>query len=196
MPSLLVRCVFFISSYFPLTLIFFVMLLNNKGIGGLIAAICVLAVGVGSIIFLYMTIESKRHKKTGFHRKAVEVRGRDGDVMSYIASYIVPFVTFSLDGWQSIFALVVFLLVLAILYVNSNMMYINPMLSLVGYHLYEVVLEQDETPHYLVARSHPKRDRTLFLVKMSEGVFLEKSVAHYDGNPREDSSSNSTPYSA
>ena len=186
MPNLFLRCMFFISSYFPLTLIFSIMLWD-KGTGGKITAIVVLAIGILSVIYLLMNIESKRRRISGFHRKATDIQVRDGDVMSYIASYVIPFITFEFTDWKLTIALVIFLLVLALLYINSGMIYINPMLNLAGYHLYEVTLEPDSISYYLIARSRLKRGAQLYLIPMSDGVFLEKSRTRHGRNTRETS---------
>ncbi len=98
----------------------------------------------------------------------------DADVMGYIASYLIPFVTFPLDSWQQIAALLVFIGVLLIVYVNSNMIYINPMLNLIGYHLYEVKLEHSALSHYYIARKGVRCNETIRFVRLSDDIFLEK----------------------
>ena len=96
--------------------------------------------------------------------------------MSYIASYLLPFVTFPLDKPEQIAALLVFIGVLLILYINSNMIYINPMFNLVGYHLYEITIQSDQMSHYLIARQGIKPDKMLYFVEIGDNVYLEKKV--------------------
>jgi len=165
----------------------FSIMLWDKGMRGKIVALTILTVGILSVFYLLMNIESKRRRISGFHRKATDIQARDGDVMSYIASYVIPFITFEFTDWKLTIALVIFLFVLALLYINSGMIYINPMLNLAGYHLYEVTLEPDNVSYYLIARSRLKRGTQLYLVPMSDGVFLEKSRARHGRNTRETS---------
>lgn len=170
MPRLPVRFLLFISSYFPLTLIFSFVLSENH----LDWAIRVLLFGFASLIglALYIGIFAKRGK-TIFHEKVTGVQRRDGDIMSYFASYLIPFITFTLDGWRQIATIIVVVLVLLVLYVTSNMIYINPVLSFAGYHLYEVNLENSEQSHFLITRRRVIRGRMIAVVRIGEAAFLE-----------------------
>jgi len=170
MPRLPVRCLLFISSYFPLTLIFsFILSENHPG-----WAIGVLLFGFASLIglALYFGVFATRGK-TIFHEKVTGVQRRDGDIMSYFASYLIPFITFTLDGWRQIATISVVVLVLLVLYVTSNMIYINPVLNLAGYHLYEVTLENSDLSHYLITRRRVVRGKTIAVVRIGEAAFLE-----------------------
>lgn len=94
--------------------------------------------------------------------------------MGYYSSYIIPFITLSLDGWAQIASIIVSILVLAVLYISSNMIYINPVLSFVGYHLYEVSLENSDTTYYLITKGKVIRGKTIRVVRIGEDAFLEK----------------------
>ena len=169
MPRLFVRCMLFFSSYFPLLLIFSILLWRTQ----LYWAVGLLTLGMVSLLitFLYM---SRRKRKGGVSQaKITGVEKRDENVVSYIASYLIPFVTFPLDKPEQIAALLVFIGVLLILYVNSNMIYINPMFNLVGYHLYEITIQSDQMSHYLIARRGIKPDQMLYFVEISDNVYLE-----------------------
>jgi len=168
-PSLFVRCLLFISSYFPLALIFCFVLFDKQRSWALVA----LLVGLTGLIGLALYFGVFARRKPVFHEKVTGFQRRDGDIMSYIASYLIPFVTFSLVGWQQIATLGVFILVLSVLYVTSNMIYINPVLSFIGYHLYEVTLENSELSHYLITRHKVVRGRTICVVRIGEEAFLE-----------------------
>lgn len=176
MPSLPVRLLLFVSSYFPLTVILGIFLLDPRHpwvVAGHIEALVVLCVGLTGLVvlFLYFTIIAPG--KTSSHKKIIDVQRHDSDVMGYIASYIIPFVAFPLGDWQQIAALIVFLLLLLVIYVSSNMIYINPMLTILGYHLYEVKVENSEASHYLVTRQHVIRGKIVRVVKIGDDAWLE-----------------------
>ncbi len=138
MPSLFVRCLLFVSSYFPLTAIFGILLWEKH------------------VLFAIIT-ELDRH---------------DGDVLSYVASYLVPFVSLDLTGTQ-LWAVIVFLAVLLIIYVNSNMIYINPMLNILGYHLYEVKIAKNETSFYLLTRQRVGLRSVVRVARIGDSTFLQ-----------------------
>ncbi len=172
MPSLFVRCMLFVSSYFPLALIFSIFLFEKQRLW---AVITLLAGSSGLVIMLlYFLLIAPR--RAVFYEKVVELQKRDGDVMSYIASYLIPFVTFPFSSWEQKAAIIVFMVVLLVVYVNSNMIYINPMLNLIGYHLYEVTLEHSELSHYLIVRDRIVRGERLHLVKIGESIFLGRKA--------------------
>ena len=179
MPRLPVRLLLFVSSYFPLTIILCIFLLDPQrpwDIGGHVAAVVILGVGIAGLIILWLYIKRIAPGKVAFHEKITDFQRHDSDVMSYIASYIVPFVTFPLQEWQQISALIIFLLILLAIYVSSNMIYINPMLTIFGYHLYEVKIESSEASHYLVSNKHVVRGKLIRVVKIGDEAFLETEL--------------------
>src|SRR5947209_6326999 len=138
MASKLTRGILFFSSYFPLVLIFCILQLGKWPLW---AVALLFGIGIVSLLgtrFYFWLMRSRAYVE---QKKVINFTKRDSEVMSYIASYLIPFVTFPLDTAQQFWALGVFIVVLLIIYVHSNMIYINPMLNVAGYHLYEVEIE-------------------------------------------------------
>jgi hypothetical protein len=170
MGSLPIRILLFLSSYFPLFAIFFVQLLNDC----LPLALFFLGLGslgiVGTIIYLAVlnTIEPEP-------LKVAEVRKRGAEAMGYVVGYLIPFLDVPLDGLEQWIALGVFLFVLGVLYVTSNMVYLNPMLNLAGYHLYEVKFTNGTTRFLITRRSRRMLPgENLKVVEVGEDVVVEK----------------------
>ncbi len=168
MPSLFVRCLLFISSYFPLTVIFSILLWEKH----VLWAGIILLIGISGMIllFLYFIFIAPRRAKS--HETITELDRHDGDVLSYVASYLVPFVSLDLTGAQ-LWAVIVFLAVLLIIYVNSNMIYINPMLNILGYHLYEVKIAKNETSFYLLTRQRVGLHSVVHVARIGDTTFLQ-----------------------
>jgi len=93
--------------------------------------------------------------------------------MAYIVTYIIPFLVIPFHGWKEGIALTIFFVVLGILYVNSNMIHINPMLNLCGYHLYEIT-DEDGGVHSLLARRSIRHRETINAAKLGDEILLEK----------------------
>lgn len=172
MPTLAVRSMLFISSYFPLALIFFVLFLKEQPVG----AIAALALGSLGLIVLILFFLRFAPRLGAFQQKVTGMQRRDGDVMSYIASYLIPFVALPFGGWQQGVALLLFFIVLGIVYVNSNMIHVNPMLNLMGYHLYDITVENSAVPHALITHHRVALGETLHLIDIGDGIFLEKKA--------------------
>jgi hypothetical protein len=83
--------------------------------------------------------------------EVVQVRRRDGEAMSYIVTYLLPFLAVPFGNFEQAVSMGIFFLVLAVLYVNSDMIHINPMLNLLGFHIYEIELKNGEI-HSIITR--------------------------------------------
>ena len=172
MPSVLLRYLLFLSSYFPLALIFFFLFIEQQPIW----AITVLAIGLLSLIIMLVFFFQLAPRLSPIQEKVTSVQGRDDAAMGYIASYIIPFVAIPFGDWQQGVALLIFVGMLSVVYVNSNLIHINPMLNLVGYHLYEITIEHSEIPHSLITRKRVVRGEMLRLIDIGSGIFLEKGT--------------------
>jgi hypothetical protein len=169
MPSIATRLLLFLSSYFPLALIFFVLFIGSHRD----AAIATLSLGVIGLfgMYLYLRMASRL---APIQVKVVALQRLDAEAMSYIVTYVIPFVAIPFGAWQQGVALVIFFVVLGILYVNSNMIHINPMLNLAGYHLFEVSLDDGSTRALITRRRRINRDAVLAVVKLGDDILLDK----------------------
>ncbi len=70
-------------------------------------------------------------------------------------------------------ALGIFFVVIGFLYVNSNMIHINPMLNLQGYHLFEVELT-DGTSHAVLTKKRLRGGTAIQAVTIGEHIYLSK----------------------
>jgi hypothetical protein len=167
-PSVLTRLLLFLSSYFPLSLIFFVILVQEHRR----AAIGILTVSGGGLFWMLLYLR-KAQKLSGIQLKIAGFHRRDAEGMAYIVTYIIPFLVIPFDGWKEGIALSIFFVVLGILYVNSDMIHINPMLNLFGYHLYEITTE-DGGVLSLLARRSIRHKECITVVKLGDDILLEK----------------------
>lgn len=92
--------------------------------------------------------------------------------MSYVVTYLLPFLGAPFVTVEQGIGLAIFFAVLAVLYINSDMIHINPTLNLVGFHIYEVELANGEIQS-LIARRRPRRGQRIAVVETAEGVLLE-----------------------
>jgi hypothetical protein len=170
MPTIYMRMLLFFSSYFPLFLILGILFASKNWI----LTVAIICLGSLTLFELWRYLHDRRRRMQHSFSKILDYSRRDSEAMSYIASYVVPFATFSLDVISQALALAVFVIVLMVLYVNSNMIYINPMLNLVGYHLYEIEIEHSSHSHYYLARKRLARGEIIHYVRISDEVLLEQ----------------------
>jgi hypothetical protein len=145
MPRLPFRVALFFSSYAPLF-----ALLAYKNRTSARTWIILAAVAGVSLVGLVVVMASKRDEK-GPRLEARHSRPKDGDVLAYTATYLVPFFSVDLTHLDGVVVLGGFLLVLGIVYVNSDMLFVNPVLSLAGYHSFWVT-DQDGHEYSVITR--------------------------------------------
>jgi hypothetical protein len=162
----------FVSSYFPLTLIIAILFWTQQPA----LAYGALAIGIVGLTLTYVYFFKIAPGMTPVQERVTERQIRDGDVMGYIASYIIPLVTLPLDGWQQISVLLIFVVVLGIVYINSDMIRINPMFSILGYHLYEITVENGAESFSLITRRRVRRGETIRLIDIGRNIFVEKTT--------------------
>lgn len=146
-PKLLTATLLFISAYSPLFLIlavkdfdFYCSLRFNHPIGISI----LLGISVLSVILLFATIGSI--KRGNMPVKIKVVKNRSVDLINYTIPYIVSFFGFDLSKVEDIISLSIFLLLLLLLTVKSKSVFMNPILLLAGYNLYDLEYEFDGKP--------------------------------------------------
>ena len=103
MPSVLVRTMLFLSSYFPLALIFFFLFIQQQPAW----AIAILAIGVMGLVIMLLYFFYFAQRFAPIQEKITGLHGRDAEPMSYIASYLIPFIALPFSGWQQVTALLI-----------------------------------------------------------------------------------------
>ncbi len=143
-PKLLTAILLFFSAYSPLFLIlavkdfdFYYSYRFNHPIGILI----LLGISVLSVFLLFITINSI--KRGNMPVTVRSVKNRSVDLINYTIPYIVSFFGFNLAKVEDIISLSIFLLLLLLLTIKSKSVFMNPILLLAGYNLYDLEYEYD-----------------------------------------------------
>jgi hypothetical protein len=168
MSTAAARAVLFISSYAPLTAIFALLFLRDKP---LVAAINLAVTALGLLGLAGFLLGARR--LAARQGAVASIHPRDDQVMSYIMSYLVTFLSIAFSDPRQLIALAAFFVILAYIYTNANMIHVNPTLNLLGYHLYEITLQDGET-YNLIARGRVKRGATLTFVTIGADILLQK----------------------
>lgn len=94
-----------------------------------------------SLIFYFSFARSIEGAKVGPF-KIVEIEDKNADHLVFLATYIIPLVSFGLDTPRQIISLGVVLTTIGTIYVRTNLFYANPTLSLLGFKIYTVKFAQ------------------------------------------------------
>lgn len=168
MASIFIRFLLCLSSYFPLAAIFAVQFFFKGNKNGGVGALVVGLIGLIGISVYLRFVKRLNPMKI----KVDSVMRRDGEAMSYIVSYLLPFIALPTGYLASCVSLGLFLFVLIILYMNSDMIHINPMLNMMGWHVYEITLSDGEI-RTLISRRRARKGLEINTIQMSEDIYLE-----------------------
>lgn len=169
MPSFLTKILLFMSSYLPLWLIFGIQFFAK---GKTNTGLCMFAMCLASLLALIVYI---RHAKSlsPISAKASNCCQKDGEAMSYIVSYLLPFIALPSGKPEDIMSLFIFLFVLAVLYINSEMIHINPVLNIMGWHIHELSLENGGHNVTLLAKRKIRNGDAVNVVSIGEDLYLD-----------------------
>jgi len=166
-PRLPTAILLFISAYSPLFLIlavkdfdFYCDLSFRHPIGISI----LLGISALSVILLFITVKSIR--RGNMPVTITSVKNRSVDLINYTIPYIVSFFGFDLAKVEDIISLSIFLLLLLLLTIKSKSVFMNPILLLAGYNLYDLEYEFDGKPcTTIVISKHEMKSGERFYIR-------------------------------
>lgn len=170
MPSKLVRPALFLSAYTPLLVLLAV--LRSFG-SDWSSYVCGGLAGLGLLgtwAYWRTALASQSDWLV-----ATRNRGKDGDVLNFFITYVVPFAAAPLTDTRARVGLVLFVAFVGALYLRAGLYHVHPLLLLVGYHLYEVELADGSSIGLLTKRSFLPQSVTLKGVPLVPNVFVEKT---------------------
>jgi hypothetical protein len=183
----IVQILLFLISYAPLYLILFFQNLNDKiyiegtkefiGIHKLIKlnltsiAFLLLIVVSISLYFLFFNIilKSSSEKFT-----INEVKSNNVEHLSYLATYILPFVGLKFDSWQSILATISLFYVLGHIYIKTNMILTNPTLTFFRYAISTSVDDKGKIK-LIIHKGELPKNKELDFIPLIENIYIFKN---------------------
>jgi hypothetical protein len=168
---MIVRLRLFVSSYAPLLVVAAIRFESTR------LRIAFALMAVASVITLLMLIRTSRTRVAPRTATPVAVRDLGSEVGAYIASYLLPFVAVERPGTNDLIAYTVVFVVLAVVFINSDLIGVNPLLYLFGYRIYSVkgvrTDQYADDQEAVVISKHPLRpnQRTQF-VDLTTGVSI------------------------
>jgi hypothetical protein len=129
----------YISSYSPL---FVLMALRLHAHLWLVAG-CLVVSGLG-----FLTLWQASHEAQNMEpRQEVtleDVEDRGSDVAGYLVTYLLPFLTIADPGAYDVLAYLTFIALVGFIYIQSDMIHINPVLYAFGYRVLAVTTSDGE----------------------------------------------------
>jgi hypothetical protein len=163
------RVILFLSSYAPLL----VILAIRDSFQNIYVTLALLSVAALSVVILFVYFrQAQSLASDAFLVKAII--SKDGEAMGYIVTYLLPFFDIHFNEPANAISLGLVFLVLGVLYINSNMIYTNPILNLGGYHIYEIESADGKKSSLITRRPYIRIGSELSAVQLGNYVLLEK----------------------
>ncbi len=162
------RSILFLSSYAPLFLIMGI----RSSLESLPIALVFYAITGMSVITLTLFLNTV--KQYSSHTvTVVKVESRDSEMTSYIVTYLLPFLVVSFNDPATTVSLAIMLGVIAIVYVQSNLIHINPLLNVLGFHLFEAETEDGKLTSLICKHTYVRTRSTLNVVSLGDYIMME-----------------------
>jgi hypothetical protein len=174
-PRIFTSILLFISAYSPLILILAVKDwdFNCKNyFKHPLAIYIMLGVALLSVVLLFMTVKSLKRGNMPVNVKAV--KNRSADLINYTIPYIVSFFGFDLSKMEDVISLSIFLLLMLFLTIKSKSVFLNPILLLAGYNLYDLDYEFDGKEDYriVLSKHEPKTGERYYIRSLTRFLYM------------------------
>lgn len=137
---------FFLSSYAPLAPIILFRDYNfrDHAFRNPTAVTIVACIAALASIFLFIAMRQIRH---GVQVNVRAVANKSGELVNYTIPYMISFFGFELSDANAIFAFLFFLALMYVLTVQTQNIFINPLLAVRGWALYDVTYRTTAGEH-------------------------------------------------
>lgn len=140
----IVRSMMYISSFCPLYILLCIKLLsslwiideNNQKVinyNVIIVNSILIVLIIISIVTVYLFISRKGQQTI----EVLEVSKTGDSIISYIMTYLIPLLALDINDIYDVIVNVLLFILIGFLYVRLSLIYINPLLALVGFTFYE-----------------------------------------------------------
>ena len=106
--------------------------------GSDLVSMLILVVALASILGLLHYLSAALSLE-GFFLTAKQVDPRSSEAVAYIVTYLIPFLSLDTIGLRQAASLILLVVVIGVLYVRSSLIHVNPILNILGYHIFEIL---------------------------------------------------------
>lgn len=134
----------------------------------LYSVITTIAVGfIGLFITFYVL-----NRISGEYKQATSIKPESKINFQYFLAYIIPFVAIDIDSTRQILAYAVLFIFIGILYVKTELIYVNPTLTMLGYHLFKIKINDEDI--LLITKNNVEKALKNPVVLIGRNLYLER----------------------
>jgi len=110
----------------------------------------ILALILFPLLFFIIYLGYRIKKDKGSDQLINRIKKSDDNIISYLMTYVIPFLTAGINVSAPIVTNFVLFLIIMIIYIRMDLVYLNPTLILVGYNIY---IDSNDDMKYLTRNS-------------------------------------------
>jgi hypothetical protein len=165
----------FLSAYSPLAVIFLIQDFDWKTKSVLHPEIMypILVIAIISVILIWVAVKSIKVSTPPV--KVLSVSNKSGELINYSIPYMISFFVMDLSKTKLLISFVFFMVLIYVLTLKTHNIFINPILAVIGYNIYDVKYQKDGIEHqsfFLVKSDRLKKAERCRIVELSEHLFL------------------------
>jgi len=166
--TVFVKTVLYITTFIPLLVLFTIKSYPFYGYYSLFFGIT----GIVAFVLLILYKNYLKNKNTVQLSVGKSISKND-EILSYLVSYVFLFLNIDFLDLFDIASLTIIYLLLGIMYVNSNLIYLNPILLILGYNLYEI--ETGTEISILISKRNRKKVIGEYsVIKLTDNIFWDE----------------------
>jgi hypothetical protein len=172
--SLLIKVGLFLSAYLPLFAILAVKNWYDLLTFALLLGACLYS-------FVWFLLIWYTQKSTYESWTVIKIEDKSKDSLAYLIPYIISFMTVNVGDVRDMASLGILLIILFAVYINSDLLFVNPLLSFLNFKIYTaevrknlVGVESTSNIITLITRNSIKPSDNILVWDMWENVSLER----------------------
>lgn len=180
MKKIFMKCLLFVSSYFPLYIFLLVLNIDNYNSYEKIQRIPIIIFLISMLICIILSVISivlVGISKNGTKKLLIEnIERPDDTIISYIMTYIIPILTVdNMNSYEIIVNILLFILI-GYLYIRLNLLYLNPLWSMFGYIPYRVNCDTILITNYKISdlKIKLKNEQSIKGFYIANDIFIAK----------------------
>ena len=164
--TLPIKLVLFLTSYVPLYLVIAVL---NHQIPFVWQFFIILSV---ILLILFSLIYYVIGRISGDYLEVGKVDNINNINIEYLVMYLLPFLNISFINPFSLFAVFIVFFIIGFIYVNSDMLYTNPTLNLLGFSVFKCKVKDEDV--IIISRKDRNRLSQSPVVKIGHKIYIGK----------------------
>lgn len=151
---------------------------SNFHSGIIVPIICFVCLVWGGYEFKKFEFDIKGSPDLPF--RLIKVESINYEHLTFLATYIIPLVTFNFESTRYLIVLALLLIFMGIIYIKTDLFYANPSLALLGFHIYradgEFKTNEVRNNIIIITRCKLKAPERVSYIKLDDRIYYGAKV--------------------